>query len=122
MGQIQCGGLRDTPGLVTLSCLTDRCSVLSLAPETDSCPLVSLAASNEKIYATYSILSICHLRFTARVCQRNPGQLDTGQLDTGHLDTGHFFFFYLPSSNRITHSAESAVTNVGSWQQYTKYP
>ena len=24
-----------------------------------------------------------------------------------------FFFFYLPSSNRITHSAESAVTNAG---------
>ena len=33
-----------------------------------------------------------------------------------------FYFFYLPSSNRITHSAESAVTNAGSWQQYTKYP
>ena len=33
-----------------------------------------------------------------------------------------FFFFFLPSSNRITHSAESAVTNAGSWQQYTKYP
>ena len=32
-----------------------------------------------------------------------------------------FFFFFLPSSNRITHSAESAVTNAGSWQQYTKY-
>ena len=33
-----------------------------------------------------------------------------------------FYYYYLPSSNRITHSAESAVTNAGSWQQYTKYP
>ena len=36
--------------------------------------------------------------------------------------TDIFFIIYLPSSNRITHSAESAVTNAGSWQQYTKYP
>ena len=40
-------------------------------------------------------------------------------LNRNHL---FLFIFYLPSSNRITHSAESAVTNAGSWQQYTKYP